>query len=141
MGDPHGITKSNECNELKWRSERYIRSAAGSYKPGAASHHSAARTKTAVRQWQSFRRKFSKNLLLRINGTSETISRRTDGRSFKAKISKTYSRHSICRTGTCKCRDIQLISERRVDFPEINRGNSTICGLDNDHDKPVQKQW
>lgn len=84
---------------------------------------------------------FFKKCVQKMLTTAEAISRRTDGRSFKAKISKTYSQHSICRTGTCKCRDIHLIAERRVDFPEINRGNSTICSLDNDRDKPSPEQW
>ena len=42
------ICDKTDCNK---GSPFFCWPAAGSYKPGAASHHSAARTNTAVRQW------------------------------------------------------------------------------------------
>ena len=67
------------------------------------------------------------------------VRRDAEGRIFKAKNPKTYSRCLICQHQSESTGDKRLIPGRRVDFSERNFENSTIYTAGNDRNRLSSK--
>ena len=67
------------------------------------------------------------------------VRRDAEGRVFKTKNPKNYSRYLICQLQPESAGDKRLIPGRRVDFSERNFENSTIYTAGNDRNRLSSK--